>query len=790
MEHSNIHHTAPQDGLKGLKENWRNDLIAGFSVALVALPLGLGIAVAAGAPPMSGILSAILGGLITTFIRSSKIAINGPGNVMIVLIFSAMQLLGDFQAVLAAIVFSGILIMALGALKLGRLGTLIPASVIQGLLAAIGILIMVKQIYTALGTQPNAKNPIDMILEIPLAVFDANPFVTLISGITILILLMHPRIKSKFVHFIPAPIWVIGVSIPLVYLFNFIHPHSVHLFGHTYNVGPEYLLKLPPAFMESFIFPDFSKIAMPTFWGVVLTLGLVNTIETLVSTTAIDKLDPFKRETNLNRDLFSVGLTSTVAGFVGALPVGTVIMRSSVNVNHGAKTRWSNFLHGFILLLCVLFLVPLINLIPGAALAALLVFSGFKLTSPRVYVDAWRKGPEQLVIVVGTLLATLYTNLLAGIAIGMVIALVMHAIKTRMPIPLFLRFAFKPNIQTFQEKPGRYLVTVSGISNFMTMMSLRKTLDALPKEQSVDIDFSSTHLVDLTILEYVDEFADKYLREGGDFHIIGLDLHHSSSDHPHALRVHIPPHKIYSLTRRQRDFKQLAENNGWSFAPQVKWGANRTIRSFQFFDTRPVEYSNNQIRGRYEDLDTDWEVCDLTFDEGALLATEVYRTTVQIIHLAYELPVFTLEQEEIFDKLLQMTGYEDIDFKMFTDFSRKFVIKGMNEEKIRSFFTPRIISYFESEEIYHLESNGHALFIFKYLRLASPQDIQKMIDFGARTVRKLNALTANLPPINRVINDTAPQGGTSGAVETEGVQASDASESAEAQTEEKAAPET
>lgn len=747
MQNLNVH-TLPRDGFAGLLEHWRNDLIAGFSVALVALPLGLGIAVAAGAPPISGILSAILGGLLTTFIRSSKISINGPGNVMIVLIFSALGLLdGDFNQVLAAIAISGLIMMIMGLLKLGRFGEILPASVIQGLLAAIGLLIVGKQIYVALGTSSIAKNSVDMLKEIPLAFLDANPFVAFIALVSLAVLVVHPKFKSKLIHFVPAPIWVVSVAIPLVYVFNFIHPHTYRLLGHSYHIGPEMLMDLPDKFFSALMWPDFSGIGKPAFWGVVFTLALVNTIETLVSTSAIDKLDPFKRKTDLNRDLFAVGLTTLTAGCIGALPVGTVIMRSSINVNHGAKTRWSSFFHGLILLICVLFLGPIIRAIPLSALAALLVFSGYKLTSLRVYQDAWRKGPEQFLIVLGTLVATLYTGLLNGIVIGMLLTLAFHIFKSRMPPNIFVQHLLKPSIQTIQEKQNRYLINVSGVCNFLTILSLNKALTKVPEGFSIDVDFSKSHLVDLTVMEFIEEYADKYRQNGGDFHILGLDMHQSGSDHPYAMRILIPPHKIYSLTRRQRELKALCEEKQWKYEPQIKWGPSRATQSFQFFDTRPVEYRSNIIRGEYPESNVTWAVADLTFDEGALLATEVYRTTVQVIHLPYRIPVFTMENEELLDKILQLTGYKDVDLNIFTDFSRKFVLKGLNKDSIHGFFTPRIVSFFESEEVYHLESNGEALFIFKYLRLASPQDVGKMVHFGERLLRKLNSFTAQLPRI-------------------------------------------
>lgn len=736
--------STPQDGFKGLLENWRNDLIAGFSVALVALPLGLGIAIAADAPIMSGVFSAILGGLLTTLLRHSKIAVNGPGNAMVVMIASALSTLGDFHIVLAAIACSGLLMLLMGLFRFGKLAEALPHAVIQGLLTAIGIMIMVKQIYITLGTQPRSDHIVDMIKELPLAVARINPFVAMISFVSLLILILHPKIKSKFIHFVPAPLWVILCSIPMVQGFNFLNGHTITLFNHSYHVGNEFLMQLPTDVGQSIMFPDFSALSSPAFWGVVITLTLVNTIETLVSITAIDKLDPFRRKTNINQDLMAVGATTVIGGSLGALPISTVIMRSSVNVNHGAKTRWSNFYQGLILLACILFLVPVMRRIPLAALASLLVFSGFKLTAPKIYQDAYKRGPEQLFIVVLTMVSTLYTGLLMGIVIGMTAKLLMHMLLARMPVKVFLRSLIKPSIQKFQETNQRYLVKMAGIANFITLLPLKSELDLLPTQSMVDIDLSDTNIVDLTVMEYLEEFAEKYIKNGGDCSILGLDLHQSSSDHPHAMRIHLPPNKIYSLTRRQRELNVLAENQGWLFEPQVFWGSTRTLGNFQFFDSRPIEYRNNILRGNYPQLDMHWEVFDIAFQEGALISAETYHTTVQMIHVKKKLPAFTLEREQVLDRMMSLAGYEESGFKVFTDFSKKFVLKGLDEATIRNFFTPKMIAFFESEDIYHLESNGEALFIFKYLRLASPHNIEDMVNYSQRLLLKLQAFTRSL----------------------------------------------
>ncbi len=738
-------HALPKDWLPGLIENWRNDLIAAFSVALVALPLGLGIAIAAGVPPMAGLIAAMVGGLVTTFIRGGTVSINGPPASLIIVMVAAMSSLGDYRHLLGVFVVAGILQVLFGVFKLGKLRDFFPSSVIHGMLAAIGVIIMSQQIHVAMGGKSAADSTFGILLDIPNKMFSLNPIVTLVSVLSLAILLLHPRIKNKMIHFIPAPMFVLALSIPLVLIFDFLNPHTVNLFGNGYHIGPDLLLDVPSQLQASILFPSFAKIGEPAFWTAVIGINLVATIETLLGAAAVDKLDPFNRKTDLNRDLIGVGLSTVLSACIGGLPIIAVIVRSSVNINHGGKTRWANFFHGLLILAFVLLFASYLSLIPLAALAAILIFTGYKLASPKSLTDAYRKGPEQFFILASTLYLILSQGLIEGILAGIGITLMTHLVLSRMPLKLFLKNQFKPKVQIFSESTERYLIKVQGLLNFGNVLNLIKHLEKLPAQSDLDLDLSHTYLVDHTTMEFLDDYREKYESSGGSFDVIGLDLHQSASHHPHALRVHVPPHQLYTLTRRQQQLEAMCESHQWRFEAPILWGATRNIRQFQFFDTRPIEFRNNLIHGHYQDLDLKWEVADVTFDEGAMNAKEVYRTTVQIIELPdKQLPPFTMEQEELMDKILSISGFEDVDFKTYTNFSSRFVIKGLDEKALRAFFTPKILAFFEKEKIYHLESNGHALFIFKYLRLATPQRIEEMVRYSERLVRKLHAATAAL----------------------------------------------
>ena len=412
----------PKTGIKGLTENWQSDLIAAISVALIALPLSLGIALAAGAPAMSGIFSAVIGGIVTTLYRGGHISVNGPAKGVIGVILLGIALMDDgsgqaFNYVLAAVVVSGAIQMLLGILKLGRLAEVFHSSVIHGILAAIGIIIFAKQIHVALGTHSDSPSIIQNLIDAVLYLPQANPFVILISLTGLFLLLLHSKISYRFFHFLPAPMWVIALSIPFAYLFNFFDQQTLSFLGKTYEIGPHLLLDIPDNIMDSIMHPNFNKVNTIEFWTTVFSMLIITSIESLAIAKAVDKIDPYKRKTDLNKDLTGIGLSTMVAGLIGGLPIIAVIIRSTVNIHNGAKTKWSNMYQGILLLLFIVALSPIMRKVPLSAFAILLVYTGFKLASPAVFKKAYSQGTEKLIFFIGTMILTLYTNLLIGLLI-------------------------------------------------------------------------------------------------------------------------------------------------------------------------------------------------------------------------------------------------------------------------------------------------------------------------------------------------------------------------------------
>ena len=737
----NANNVNPSEGFKGLIENWRSDLFASISVSLVALPLALGIAVASDMSPMSGVLSAIIGGVVTTFFRGGHLTINGPAAGLIAAILGGLVALdNNINYVLAATVVAGGIQVVLGVFKLGRFAKLLPSSVLHGILAAIGVIIIAKQAPFALGTTSNADTVIGNLLDIFYKLPDANPFVFIVALGGILILVFYKKTSNKIIRALPAPMWVLLLALPMVIGFDFFNEHSISFLGKSYGVGPKLLIDIPQDPLDCIMHPDFGMIGTLSFWLTVLSITTIASIVTLASARAVDKLDPFKRTTNLNKDLIGVGISTMVSAALGGLPITSVIVRSTVNVNNNAKTKWSNLYHGIFLILFVLILAPVLRSVPLAALAAILVHTGFKLASPLVFKHAYDQGVEQLFFISSTLIITLFTNLLYGIMGGILITLVSHILLARVGFWSFFKMIYKSGSKVERLENGSYDVKLKGISNFLYALQLEKLLENIPIGSVVRVDMSETRLVDLSIMENVIDFKRIQDNNGGDVKLIGLDNHVASSSHNRALKI-VTGQVRKQMTKRQVRLQEMASTNGWSFERDVDWNTSY-LRNFRFFDSRPIEMKTNCLQGLDLENNARWEIADIVFDEGALLALEIYQTTVQVVRVPSPIPRFIINKEGLFNKVFnRVKAFSEsnlnIEIMKHTGFSGKFQLIGDDEDAIRTFFTANLIHFLEKNEIHHIESNGEALMIFKYLHIARTVEVPSMLEFSSNLLKHM-----------------------------------------------------
>ena len=720
----------PKKGLQGLIENWQSDLIAAVSVALIALPLSLGIALAAGAPAMSGILSAIVGGVVTTLYRGGHISVNGPAKGVIAVILLGITVMDDgtgqaFNYVLAAVVVSGAIQVILGLLKLGRLADIFHSSVIHGILAAIGIIIFAKQIHVALGTYSSSPSIIQNLIDAVRYLPKANPFVVMISLVGLLLLLFHSKISYRLFHILPTPMWVIALSIPFAYLFNFFEPHMLSFFGQAYEVGPNLLLDIPDNILDSIMHPNFGKIDTIEFWTTVVSILMITSIESLAIAKAIDKIDSYKRKTDLNKDLTGIGLSTMVAGLIGGLPIIAVIIRSTVNVHNGAKTKWSNMYQGLLLLLFIVVLSPIMQQVPLCAFAILLVYTGFKLASPAVFKQVYSQGIEQLIFFVGTMVLTLYTNLLIGLFGGLLLALGSHFLLSKVSLPRFMQLIFGSGSNLVMKPDGSYELKIRGIANFLGILKINNLVRQVPAGAYATIDLSETRLVGTTVLEDLYDFQKIHQNTGGTVEITGLEDHFSSTDHKLATKIKL--HSAQPLNRRQQKLKEMAESYGWRF--QVEPVEDMAyFESFYFFKTRPVEMESNCISDRDNDMHI--ELFDVTFEEGTDIFPDEYKTTVGLLKLPFPIPKFTIEKKDFLDRVLHISEHKDIDYTLYHDAPKDYIIKVEDVEAMDDFLTDELKELLEVSDLHHLESNGEAILIFSNnFTLAQVKDYIRMIQF-------------------------------------------------------------
>ena len=540
MKTNNLSKKQPKDGLAGLKENFSSDALSGFLVFLLALPLSLGIAKASEFPAIYGLITAMIGGIVVSFIAGSKLTIKGPAAGLIVIVAGSVTELGGgdqihgWHLVLGAILVAGVFQVLFGVFKFGNLSDFFPLSAVHGMLAAIGIIIISKQIHILVGINPTTiegksmVEPLELLALIPstLANFFKNKDVAIVGIVSLLIVFGWPMIKSGFLKKIPSPLVVLAVSIPLAMILG-IHniPDVKNAAGEVIKKGFSPLVNFKEGLFDIIgINVDFSGYSQTgTFIKYVVMFGLVGSLEALLTVKAVDMMDPWKRKSNYNKDLIAVGIGNIIAGTLGGLPMISEVARSSANVANGGKTRWANFFHGIFILLFLIFAVSFSDLIPMSALAAMLIGVGFKLAHPREFGHMAKIGYDQIVVFIITIVVTLSTDLLVGIGAGILAKIILHLINGA---PLKNMFSAKAKIE------GN-TINVQGAAVFSNLIGIKKKIDAFKLSDHVIFDVTKCKMIDHTVIENLHHIKQDFENAGGSFEILGIDEFKSVSKSKH-----------------------------------------------------------------------------------------------------------------------------------------------------------------------------------------------------------------------------------------------------------------
>ncbi|MBC7854675.1 MAG: bifunctional SulP family inorganic anion transporter/carbonic anhydrase, partial [Pirellulaceae bacterium] len=483
------------------------DLIAGTVVFLVALPLCLGIALASGASPFSGLVTGIIGGLVVGILSGSQTSVSGPAAGLTAIVAAQIALLGSFETFLLALVLAGVIQIGLGVARAGFLSAFIPSSVIKGLLAAIGTILILKQIPHLVGhdddpsgemvfSQPDHHNTFSELGTLFSGEFQIGAAVIGLASLALLFLWDRSKTLKKSI--VPAPLLVVVLGVGLQVAFQY--------FGGSWLIESSHLVQVPIAQSLSEFFgflklPDFSQWANPTIYSAGLTIAIVASLETLLNLEAVDKIDPQQRETPPSRELLAQGVGNVLCGLCGGIPMTSVIVRSSVNIGAGAQTRLSAIFHGALLLVCVMLLPAVLNMIPLSCLAAILVHTGFKLANPKLFMQMWKEGRYQFIPFAVTLVGIVLTDLLIGILIGLAVAL-----------GFILNSNFRRPMRRVVEKHlgGDVLhIELANQVSFLNRAALEHALRTAPRGMHVLLDAHNTDYIDPDILSLIRDFKEK-----------------------------------------------------------------------------------------------------------------------------------------------------------------------------------------------------------------------------------------------------------------------------------------
>ncbi len=487
--------------------SWRHDIPASVVVFFVALPLCLGIALASGAPLFSGIIAGVVGGIVVGSISNSQLGVSGPAAGLTVIVFAAIAQLGSFEIFLVAVVLAGLIQIALGLAKAGVIGYYFPSSVIKGMLTAIGIIIVLKQIPHAFGydvdyegdlafVQADGHNTFTELIYMLDAITPGAVVVSLVSLGIIFIWESYLSKVSRVFQLIQGPLVAV--------VFGIFYQVVTKAYFPEWSLSPQHLVTVPVAesiggFVSQFTLPDFTQVFNQNVWIVAFTLAIVASLESLLSVEATDKLDPYKRTTDTSRELVAQGAGNMVSGLIGGMPVTQVIVRSSANIQSGGRTKLSAITHSVLLLLCVMFIPGILNMVPLAVLAAVLLVVGYKLAKPSMFRQMARLGWSQFLPFMATVVGVVFTDLLKGIGIGMAVAVV-----------IILRNSYKNSYFLHRKKsatgPEEVKLTLAEEVVFLNKGSIKNELSRVPKGSKVTIDMSKSVSVDHDVLEIIEDF--------------------------------------------------------------------------------------------------------------------------------------------------------------------------------------------------------------------------------------------------------------------------------------------
>jgi len=720
----------PQNGIKGLK-HWRYDLLAGMQVALVSLPLSLGIAIASGAPAVTGLISAIIAGFIFPFLGGAFVTISGPAAGLAPALLAGMLMLGGgdlaegYPLLLVAICLTGLLQILLAFLKTGRYAIFLPVTVVEAMLAAIGLIIIIKQIPALMGAiLPAAGSMLASVVKLPQAVLQIEWSVFFIGAISLFLMFYLNKSRHEWMRKVPPPLIVTILGILLAYIFTL---DAKYLIAMPDNILADGITM--PAFGEVFSRPEL-------WWGVfivVMTLTLIDGVESLATIKAVDKIDPFQRKSDPNVTLRAMGISNTLSSIFGGLTIIPGGIKSRTNIDAGGRTLWANFYNATFLIIFLFIAADIIAMVPLAAIAAILIYVGWKLCEYKVFTKTYAIGRDQIIIFIITVIAILGTDLLVGILTGVAaeVLMLLYLLAPSFRFVLTGRLSFKrsccllwDNLKSLfktpvikvreQERSGitHYEMTLSSLVCF-NLLPLDKLLSSLPPKEGVTLIVSeSGRIIDHTAMEYLHQFQEECVRDGRIFELVGVENFFQFTGHSLAARMQdtslIKEHA--QRTEREEEMGRLAEQYSLNFQSMTESTLN--VQDFVYLRRGADKQENNIISGELSG-------CNVRlFDYSHTAAPDYYSkhwhtiiTSHCLIASDKNIPDVVITPGHYLERYL--VEYDEILLPHGDEFAEKYHCYGKGDTDPQSFISPELIAFLVKNEGFYLEIHEGVMLAFR-----------------------------------------------------------------------------
>ena len=734
----------PQNGFKGLK-HWRYDLLAGLQVALVSMPLSLGIAIASGAPPVTGLISAIIAGLIFPFLGGAYVTISGPAAGLAPALLAGMIMLGGgdlaagYPLLLVAICLTGLVQIVLAFFKAGRFALFLPVTVVEGMLAAIGIMIILKQIPALLGAfAPPAKSMLLTIANLPTSFLNINPAIAVVGAVCLFLMFYLNRTRHDWLRRIPAALFVAGVGIGL---------------GYLLQLDAKYLISMPHNLIEHGItLPAFGAVwNNPDLWWsillVVITLTLIDGIESLATIAAVDKIDPYQRKSDPNVTLRAMGVSNALSSMFGGLTIIPGGVKSRVNIDAGGRTLWANFYNAVFLVIFLFLAKDLISRIPLAAIGAILVYVGWRLCEIRVFSKTFAIGRDQIVIFVTTIVAILLTDLLRGILIGIAaeIVLLVYLLTPSLRAVLTGRLTFVQSAKLMRDNftglfrnpiikvkvedganGSHYRISLGSIVCF-NLLALDKLLRTIPPSAGITLAVTeSGRIIDHTAMEYLHQFEEECVHAGRPFEIQGLDHFYQFTRHPLSVRMHdakLVKDKV-RLSAREQQMAEVARHHGFQFTPATVGTLNS--HDFVYLRRGTDRQESNVMTGSYHG-------CQVKlFDYSHTAAPDYHaehRHTLILAHVDTPLPNLVITPGHYLERYL--VEFQEVELASHPTFAQHYRLYAHDPARAQTFVEFQLQQLLLDQPGFYVEIRDQVLLAFRPDQdLLSPDAIERLLAFA------------------------------------------------------------